>query len=283
MRRSLLFMASIPAIALPCLWAAQQFKDRAEIQHHAASATVTANDPRPLDQAINAISEEYGWPIDYEDPPYIGGAELVDSGDPQWLAAHPSPYGHPKSRWIPAGGFFQSEFPESPTTRISPLEEEAVLRKIVADYNQTGNPGKFTVRKEAEGRFAVVGEYVKNEAGQNVPVVPVLDTLISIPAGTRSATETVDLILSNVSSATGVKVGRGASPMNIHKPIVTLGADRVPARTLLLQALEPYGTIFIWRMLYSTPLKLYLLNLTATVRVQHDILGHEKRVPILKR
>lgn len=283
MPKSWLLLTALSVALIPAFPDAQRFMDHAEIQHRAASAIVTANDARPLDQAITALSQEYGWAIDYEDPPYSSQADVVDSGDPQWRAAHPSDYPYPANRWIPAGGFFQSEYPETPTTRVSPLEEEGVLRKLVADYNHSGNPGKFTVRKETDSRFAVVGEYIRNDAGQDVRIAPLLDTPLSIPVQTRSVYQTLDLILTKVSSATGSKVGLCTGGMNPDKPLVAVGGDGVPARTLLLKALEPYRTIVIWHMRYSPPRKDYCLIPEDVVRVQHAIFGHEKLVPVFKR
>ena len=63
------------------------FMRRAMVEHHAGSATVVANDPRPLFQAITAVREEYGWVVDYEEPPYFSKYDLVDTTDPAWRAA----------------------------------------------------------------------------------------------------------------------------------------------------------------------------------------------------
>ena len=164
----------------------QKFMPEGVVEHKAGSATVAANDPRPLAQAVSAMREEYGWLVDYEDPPYMSDAELVDDTDPQWRASHPNA---PGVRRV-AGGAFKSEYQESAgeTTRGG---QEAVLRKIVSEYNRSGNPGKFTVRLEEEGRFAVVGLSIKNQAGQDQNVTPVLDTLISVPAKQLSAGESI--------------------------------------------------------------------------------------------
>ena len=50
----------------------------AEIHYLPNAAVVSANDPRPLAQAVKALSEEYAWVIDFEDPPYYGDSDLVD-------------------------------------------------------------------------------------------------------------------------------------------------------------------------------------------------------------
>jgi len=65
-------------------------------------ALVVANDPRPL-QRREGLSEEYGWTIDYEDPPFGADSEVADDTSPEWRLHHPN---GPAAR-IPAGGAFQ--------------------------------------------------------------------------------------------------------------------------------------------------------------------------------
>jgi hypothetical protein len=133
------------------------------VQHTGAAGTLTSNDPRPLTQAIETISQEYGWIVDFEDPPYRSHFDLVDATDPKWRATHPNEKGAMRI----SGGLFQSSFPEPST--ISDNAEEQVLQKLVADYNSSGNPGKFVVRKQAEDRYAVIGASRRDETGKTKP------------------------------------------------------------------------------------------------------------------
>jgi len=122
-------------------------------------------------QAVEAISQEYGWIVDFEDPLYQSHFDLVDATDPEWRASHPNEKGATRV----SGGLFQSSFPE-PSSIPSGNAEEQVLQKLVADYNSSGNPGKFSVRKEADGRYALVGVSRKDETGKDETVNPLLDT-----------------------------------------------------------------------------------------------------------
>jgi|GEM_PF-2987317 len=54
----------------------KKYMDEGVVEHKPDSATLTVNDPRPLKQAISTLNEEYGWTIDYEDPPYMNDLEL---------------------------------------------------------------------------------------------------------------------------------------------------------------------------------------------------------------
>ena len=42
------------------------FLNAAVLQHHGESTTLTTNFPRPLLQAVEGLSEEYDWIVDFE-------------------------------------------------------------------------------------------------------------------------------------------------------------------------------------------------------------------------
>jgi hypothetical protein len=60
-----------------------KFWDRATIEQVDGTVSVRANSSLPLEHAIEAIRQEYGWTVDYEDPPYES-YDLVDGTDPAW-------------------------------------------------------------------------------------------------------------------------------------------------------------------------------------------------------
>jgi hypothetical protein len=67
-----------------------KYMHHAEVRHLDNSVTVTANSPRPLADTVRALSEEYAWLIDFEEPPYYSNYDLVDDTDSKWRAAHPT-------------------------------------------------------------------------------------------------------------------------------------------------------------------------------------------------
>src|SRR5256885_12438357 len=121
-----------------------RYMERAEVRRLTDSISVTANDARPLAQTVTALSEEFAWVIDFEDPPYYSKYDLVDDTASQWRAAHPSA----KGVTVIAGDTFQTQFPESPNATSSLPGEEHILDKVVSDYNASTNPGRFSVRNE---------------------------------------------------------------------------------------------------------------------------------------
>jgi hypothetical protein len=260
MRKKLAVLMVLGLFVAFCNAATQQrppVRSHADVQHLGNSARVLASESRPLNQAVTALVEEYGWAVDFEDPPYASKFDIIDNATPQWRAAHPDS----KAGMIPAGGAFQTEYPEKPNTATSLTEERMVLNKVVADYNNSGNPGKFTVREEGNGRFAIVGEYIRDDQGKDKKTIPILDTPIYLPRATRSAVNTIELIFQELSAKTGVKAGPGGMPSNPRHPIVTVGGEEAPARKLLIEALSGYRVTLVWVFLYDTQSDTYAFSL----------------------
>jgi hypothetical protein len=267
---------------LPFLLLAQapnkpSFTNAAVVERDGKTGKLTANDPRPLMQAIEAISQEYGWTVDYEDPPYRSQFDLVDDTDPTWRANHPNAKGVVRV----SGGLFHSSFPE-PSAENS---EEQVLQKLVADYNASGNPGKFAVRKEADGRYAVIGISRKDETGKEEAVNALLDTPITIPVQQRDARDTLHLIVDTLSETTGVDVKLGTIGLSsnpLQEATLTIGGTNVSARALLLQALGDvsktsphFQGIFVWNFLFDADDNAYWVRLRSATKTVIDPTGRQ--------
>jgi hypothetical protein len=248
----------------------EQFTDRAQVLHRQSSATVVANDARPLDQAITAIREEYGWAVSFEDPPYRSRFDLVESAQ----LLRESGVHHR----IPAGGAFQSTYPEAPNLWSLASGEEEVLDKVVSDYNASRNPGKFVVRKQLDGTYTIIGDHIEDDNGNEVPVSSVLDTPITISTQTRYFAVTVNLILQTLSSRVGANIGYGGAGGGLGTAQVTVGGTNVSARSLLLQAIDgAEAANLMWDLLYDADGQAFYLNLTSAHRVNYDTFG--RRTP----
>jgi hypothetical protein len=249
----------------------RRYRENADVQHLADSITVTANDARPLAQAVTAISEEFAWIIDFEDPPYYSKYDLVDDTAPEWRTAHPAT----KGVTVVAGDTFQTQFPKTSDTITSLTEEEHILDKVVSDYNQSTNPGRFIVRNEGEGRFTVVGTHVKDGNGQDQAVSSILDTPISIQEETRDAYTTIETILNALTARSQIKVIPFMMPQGaLARSQVTVGGQNVSARVLLLQTLSAAKLKLSWRLYYDNDVRMYGFNLLPLLRANYDALGN---------
>ena len=252
-----------------------RYMDHAEVRHLDNSVTVTADAPRPLADTVMALSEEYAWVIDFEDPPYYSKYDLVDDTNPKWRAAHPTAKGFT----LIAGDRFQTQFPENPHAASSSAEEEHILETVVSDYNASTNPGRFSVVNEGDGRFAIVGTHVKDEQGQDQAIGPILDTPISIPEETRDAYITIETILDALTAKTHIKVSLGLVPSNaLMRTQVSIGGQSVPARVLLLRTLSAVQAKLYWHLYYDHDARWYALNVAPLRQAEYDASGNRRTV-----
>jgi hypothetical protein len=231
------------------------------VTHKGSTAKVMSNEPRPLYQAIESLSQEYGWIVDYEDPVY-SDAEAVERTEPLWVASHPG-----IRRRLVAGRRFESEFTEVAKIGSSVTEEKGVLQKVVADFNKSGNPGQFTLVDEGAGRFAVVGQ-------ANGTARPIFDTPITVNIGQLNGSFALDAIREALTASSGIKVIVATYPLNLFvQTVFTASALNQPAREVLRDMVDATHRKIEWALLYDIDDKAYYLNLTGVGKVSSDMTG----------
>lgn len=219
------------------------------VDHKGSTAKVMSNEPRPLRQAVESLSEEYGWVVDYEDPIY-SDAETVARTEPLWVASHPG-----VRRRLVGGHRFESEFPEVSRTGSSAAEEKSVLQKVISDFNSSGNPGHFTVVDEGAGRFAIVGQ--TNETSRTI-----LDTPITVNIDQLNGSFALDAISKALTVSSGIKVIVATYPLNLFaKTIYTTHVSNQPAREVLRDLADTTQRNIEWAVLYDVDANAYYLNL----------------------
>lgn len=247
-----------------------QFLDHAIVSEADSEVTVHANDPRPLLQALEAIRNQYWWTIDYEDPQYES-YDLVDSTDPKWRVAHP----HAKGVNRVAGTTFITKFYAGVDS--VPTDEQAVLEKVVSDYNSSGNPGRFTIVKGDNARFSVVGISVRDASGEQKPVTPILDNRISFPEQERTLDQTFRLITSLLTVTTGQRVYTGGVANNFFiQTRVKAGSTDLTARDILAQICDRYA--LSWRLMYDPNPGLWFLHLGGVEPAKRNSNGPTSRL-----
>lgn len=268
------FIITMTVFAIYGLCSAQQstggqsFKPRADITKGRNSITVDASEPRPLKQAVEAIAEENGWRVDYEDPIYAPGTETVDANDPSWVSSHP---GALRVK-IPNGHRLHSEFSMSAVGK-GDLDQKFILQSLVDAHRNSGNPGEFTVLSEADGGFVISGTNSSLAGG-------VLSTPISIPHVSRTLHETLDAVFEQLKVVTNTTILVSAVPLPLLDIQITVGAEQIPARDLLRNALNQSGMTLHWTMLYEPTFSRYHFNIARTVLAYQDAQGNRHFVPL---
>jgi hypothetical protein len=229
---------------------------RGAVSNQSGKVSVAANDPRPLDQAMMALREYYGWKLDYEDPVY-SAEDVVDDTDPAWSQSHPGS----KRVTVPKGGAFSASYPgaTNPTVQMT-----MVVDAIVQQYNAISRSSRFVTVSEGDGRIAVLPE-----AGS------VLDTEITLPKGSRSLVDEVHLIMQAISDNSGQTVTTGYLPSPSVWANLTFddGGETSTARARLLATLAKAQYPLVWRMLYDFDHKKYFFNLFAATQTSQGMDG----------
>jgi hypothetical protein len=259
MRMRIWFLYGLSALAFSSSFSQTlnegKYLNQAAISQTGETVHLSANDPRPLAQALDALQKKYGWLVNYEDPQYVSKLDLVEvTNPPQHRNAHSDvkvPY--------PAGGAFSLDFPNGVAPN-SPPDEQAALQLLVDTYNRSNNPGRFELRKTAEQKFDIVGSSAHDVKGNISQQTILLDLPITLADQQRSAFKTLEQICLQVTERRHIKVAVGVFPMSLRTTMVKVGAAKLPARTVLSATLAATGRKLVWRMFFDPDSKSYFLS-----------------------
>jgi hypothetical protein len=221
------------------------------------TATIDVQDDgRPLANAIRTLETRYGWVVTYEDPPYRHATEVNDVSKEVFKGWTPD-----KHRiLVPKAGPLSVAYMVPPDGSLP--DPPTVLAVVLQQYNASGNPGRFGVRKMGN-TFHVVPIAGKGAAGTMEARGSLLDTKISIPSGKRTALEMMQQIRDVLTRTTGLGVSLGTVPVNLlTQVLIDDGADQEDARSVLTRTLAATGARLSWQLFYDpTGSGLYVLNL----------------------
>jgi hypothetical protein len=175
---------------------------QALIETRGRDTYVSVVDPRPLYQAVIAVCQRYGWIVDYEDPVY-SAQESKDVTAPEWRRSHSNALGV----FDPSGGMFVAKIGE---IGEKPNETET-LEKLVAQYNQSANPGYFRVIHARTGRTIVSGRSRATPASMSNGV---FDSIFQPAKEPEDAGTAIEQLAKECSVSSGVSIKLGIVPAN---------------------------------------------------------------------
>lgn len=226
--------------------AAGQYAPSATIERLDSQLIIKSDDPRPLEQALIAITQRFGWSVDYEDPIY-SGIESKDISVPQWRKTHPNEVGF----LAPSG----SSFVASLAADNIGSREEAALNSLVAQYNNTSNPGVFRVSDTSGGRLAVIG--FSRTRQTNDP----LEVMVQPDPQSEAASVVLQKLIARCSSASGVRMTVGTFPQNIFAQSIIKGHEKASScRSQLADILGSTPGRCVYRILYDIGSATYVWN-----------------------
>ena len=158
------------------------------------TATVSIYSDPPLAAAILAINQEYGWDINYEDAPTVNASELVDNYA-EFHRTHPGFHEDIQDGYSRKVQPFRSSFNELDERHA---DKDSVLEKVIHDYNESMNPGKFRLERTRQDGYVVVGSKYKSVSGIEVDYTPILSCSISLYVPPSSLHDALELVVDQV-------------------------------------------------------------------------------------
>jgi len=233
----------------------------------AGTEHLSVNNGRPVAEAAWELEKRYGWVITYEDPIYVNGSEINDVTLQVRRDLDKYKPGEAPKVLVPRGGSLAITF-NLTSDDNNPVHPESVVQKLLEANGAAGNGGSF--RLEVSGPLVhVIPTAYKNITGTLVPLQPVLDSLISIPAEERTGIQSLKALCAAVSEVTQTKVVVGTVDRNLFAGhSYQLGAKDEKARNFLVRLLGKVrvagrldDTDLSWRLLFDPTEKFYALNI----------------------
>lgn len=227
-----------------------------EITQTGDTVHVAVTSARPLVTALDLLRNKYGWSVNYEDPQFVGKADLAESNDARYVNSASGARPH-----IPNGGLFTMDFPVGGA--VGP-DEQKTLKALVEAYNHSANPGRYELRQQDQ-HFDVVGIAAHDGSGQIKGQTPPLDAIVTLAAKESSTIEAVTSICDQVSKLTSLSVSVGVYPQNLFsRPVKIATAEKLEAREALYKifarALADKEQNISWRLLYDPDSQSYVVN-----------------------
>jgi hypothetical protein len=180
-----------------CSVALAQNPELGRVERNGDQATLIVEGPRPVDSAASILAAEFGIRVNVEDPAYIFRDDVKDVTATVSRDARIA-----RPILIPKGGNLEIHFPLGQDGM--PADVEGLLRSLV-DAANTQFP--FQYRLDADGNwFSIVPTHTRDQLGNSVATVPLLDRHVTIPPGTRPIMESARLMADALSAQTGLNV-----------------------------------------------------------------------------
>lgn len=201
-----------------------QTQEFARVLQNGEQATLSVFGPRPVDLAAKKLVDEFGVPINVEDPVYIYRDDVQGAGV------------------APSGRRILTPRASLLEVRLDVRADGTLLdvRKVLRDLVDTANaqlPFLYRIDND-NGVFTLVATRTRNDQGRSVASTPILDHHVTIPPGTRKIIEHVNLLTRALEQHTGVRISCcqaavGGIPWG--STVISFGARDEPARSALLR------------------------------------------------
>jgi len=229
----------------------------------ASGQTLTVNDPRPMMAMVDKLQDIVNVPINYEDPRFENPGDVQDVTDT--VVKNRAQFSG--RVLIPKGGQLTVTVPNS-AAGITAGDLLSIFPMVQTAHAENAYPGTFQLANR-NGSWYVEPTALRGLSGTTKAVGSVMATKIRFALRQQSAAEALQLILSQVSQAIGVKIGIGSVPFSALANTISLGADDEPASAVLARLfgqLHPGDPLasesprWAYRLLFDPGLRYYMFN-----------------------
>jgi hypothetical protein len=219
----------------------------ASAQNTTGSTTMTAPNVRSLADILSRVQQMFLTPITFEEVPYQSAAELrsitvLRNGSPQVNVVNPV-----------------TDF--NVTLGQTDSSSYLAAQSVLSAYKGAGRPGVYAVI-QSNNRVDVIPTQVLGANGSMQSVTPVMSQPVTFPPATRSIADTLQLLVDDVSRASGFKVLLLNAP-GLPLETVELGAAGQPARDVVATLATALKRPLSFQCLYDAGSQTYYLNVIA--------------------
>jgi hypothetical protein len=227
----------------------------------AGPSVVEFHESRPLAKLIGQLWDSHNFLITYEEAPYDEDTELFT--DIYKNGVH---FRYPA--WRPVSFHIPQRSPEADQTSTSQGKAaptaESVAESAVAEYNASGNPGRFQAVRSGDYVHIVPAGRMRNGRLENFE--PILDTKVTFLDESRSCLDTINDLVAQIGNLRGAHIAPNV-PLgpSIRYPCRIVGTD-LTAREALTQYLEQIAAgqrmqryRYVWTMTYEVNTNTYFL------------------------
>jgi hypothetical protein len=223
-------------------------------------------EPRPMMKLAGELVSRYKYLVTYEDAPYeasdVVARRMANRGEyrsPRWApvtfhvqARAETDGASPAALQAGAGGGKSA----GAAAAVRPLGPD-VIRPLIAEYNSSGNPGRFDAIYDGDYAHIVPAG---REDGRDIDrFEPMLSTVVPVNLSEGTCWDLLSELFNEVQQNRRIPIAIFAAPVAPMKPgSCTIRGHGLPARQVLIQLLEEIGAAgrgtkarFAWTLVYD--------------------------------
>ncbi len=223
---------------------------------------------RPLFGLTSELQQKYGLLVTYEDGPVDRDSELNSETRPNGLKFL-CPMWRPITFRLPSDLTLRDQTVAFAPVRIDPAQSLAAVQELVKQYNDSENPGKFTV--VPDGQYLHIVQTQRMAGGKLQAVEPVTNTVVSLDRTPRSCNAVLIELFAQVRQLRGVNMTQGVMPIaSLFLHECRVGEGPLTTRQVRAEGLAAIGTdridgqkrvSFSWELVYDPNWNMYALSI----------------------